>query len=249
MFKFKGQQAALLGELCHGTLQNNRLEAYQLLYKALGEHLQRQRTQLHIIAHFAHDRLLQESVFQLGFGAFLAERIRDLTAIDGAADIEIFQENDFATIQDLEIEHKTYYRKPPIYLWKDNSAETVRTQLQAMNAQRNVLFVYKENGKPAAYFMVGLCLGEDDGRILRGTNTAQVLSAYAAPSARGRGIGKALLNRCIDWAQSQGFERLYVEHETANIYGGNFWRKHFSPYLYFSMRYVEDSRPDLTEKH
>ena len=53
--------------------------------------------------------------------------------------------------------------------------------------------------------------------------------------------GTALLNRAIQWAQAQGYARLFVEHETANFYGSHFWHKHFTPYLYFSMRYVDNT--------
>ena len=195
---------------------------------------------MHIVAHFANDRSLQEALYHLGFGAFLAERIRRLSIVSAAANVELSQEEDFAVIHDLEVEHMKYYRRPPIYLRKDDSTETVRAALRARQEQGNALFVYRDKGKPTAYFMVGLCTGNQAGRILRNTNTAQLLSAYACPSARERGIGKALLNRSIKWAQEQRFSRLFVEHETANISGGNFWHKHFSPYLYFSMRYIED---------
>ncbi len=61
------------------------------------------------------------------------------------------------------------------------------------------------------------------------------------PEARSKGIGAALLNRVIQWAQAQGCARLFVEHETANFFGSRFWRKHFAPYLYFSMRYVDNT--------
>ena len=40
--------------------------------------------------------------------------------------------------------------------------------------------------------------------------------------------------------------RLYVEGESANIYGGNFWCKHFTPAVYSVRRCVDDRiRPDM----
>lgn len=35
------------------------------------------------------------------------------------------------------------------------------------------------------------------------------------------------------------FERLFVEHETANYYGGRFWVAHFQVYLNYAMRYID----------
>ncbi len=108
-------------------------------------------------------------------------------------------------------------------------------------AQRDgaALFVHDEGGNPSACFHVARCKGLHEGRLLRGTNSAQVLSAYASPRSRGRGVGQALLAACVGWARAQGFERLMVEHETANLLGSAFWGRHFSPYLTFSMRCVE----------
>jgi GNAT superfamily N-acetyltransferase len=88
--------------------------------------------------------------------------------------------------------------------------------------------------------MVGHCAGKNQGFLLRDSGTAQVLSAYAEPEVRGRGVGRALLGACLQWASRQGCSRLLVEHETANISGSRFWQRHFDPYLCFSMRYVED---------
>ncbi len=240
LFRFKGQQAASIGVVSHAACEDNKERTYQALYGALGEHLKKHQARIHIIAHFAGDVALKDTLFRLGFGAFLAERIRDLSPIPGASHVETDQVVDFAEILDLETEHMGYYQKAPIYLKKDDSSEAALASLTRRQASGAVLFVYRENRKPLAYFIAGLCTGSQDGRILRNTNTAQVLSAYASPCARGRGIGKALLSRTIGWAREQGFARLFVEHETANACGENFWRKHFNPYLYFSMRYVED---------
>ena len=33
----------------------------------------------------------------------------------------------------------------------------------------------------------------------------------------GKGAGKVLLGRCIFWARGRGFERIMVEHETADL--------------------------------
>jgi GNAT superfamily N-acetyltransferase len=80
---------------------------------------------------------------------------------------------------------------------------------------------------------------DGEGFLLQQTNTAQIKSAYARPAIRGKGIGTALLQRAIQWSHQQGYERVFVEHETANVYGGNFWCKYFIPYVYVSMRYID----------
>ena len=239
-FPFKGLPAALVSELCHATggAAEKRL-IYESLYPALGEVLSARGARLHIIAHFAGDGALQQTLYRLGFGAFLAEELRDLVPIVGSRGVQIRQEPDFRAIVDLDIEHRAYYREPPIHLWKETGREAVERDLLETQRDGAALFVHDEAGKPSACFMVSRCKGEGEGRLLRGTNSAQILSAYASPGARGRGVGRALLSACIGWARVQGFERLMVEHETANLLGSAFWGRHFSPYLTFSMRCVE----------
>jgi GNAT superfamily N-acetyltransferase len=78
-----------------------------------------------------------------------------------------------------------------------------------------------------------------EGFLLEQTNTAQIKSAYVRAEMREKGIRTALLQRVIEWSRHQRYERIFVEHETANFYGGNFWCTYFDPYLYFSMRYMK----------
>jgi len=239
-FPFKGLPAALVSELCHaagGAAQQRAI--YESLYTALGEVLRDGGARLHIIAHFAGDGALQQTLYRLGFGAFLAEELRDLAPIEGRRGVQVRQVADFLAIADLDIEHRAYYRSSPIYLVKDTGRDAVERGLRAAQRDGAALFVHDEGGRPDAYFIVGRCRGEGEGRLLRGTNSAQVLCAYARPGARGRGVGQALLSACVGWARAEGFERLMVEHETANLLGSAFWGRHFSPYLTFSMRYVE----------
>jgi GNAT superfamily N-acetyltransferase len=238
-FFFKGQKAAFVPEYAHAARADDKAAVYRALYEGLGEILAARQTQLHLIGHFAGDRVLWDTLFLFGFGALVAENLRDLSPVVGAADVPIRQEPDFAVVEALEIEHRNYYRAAPIFLMKDASVEQVRAGLAEHQQAGDVLFVYWKEGQPAAYFTVGPCRGLEEGYLLRDSNTAQILAAYARPDSRGKDIGKALLNRALAWAREQGYARMFVEHETANVYGGPFWRKHFDPYLYFSMRYVE----------
>lgn len=239
IFSFKGQKAVLINEISHGSHGKKKYLIYQKLYESLGNTLKQLNSKIHIMAHFHIDTPLLNVLFQLGFGAFLAERVRSLNTIPNAPKVKLDQYNDFENIIDLESEHTSYYQQSPIFLKKDCSKSNVIAKLGKRQAHDDVLFTYSENGRPMAYSIVGKCTGDQNGFTLKDTNTAQIMSFYSTPSVRGKGIGKALLNRSIEWARDQGYSRLFVEHETANIYGGNFWQKYFNLYLYFSMRYID----------
>ena len=41
--------------------------------------------------------------------------------------------------------------------------------------------------------------------------TCELVKMYLLPIARGKGVGRALMNKCIDFAKSEGYERIYLE--------------------------------------
>jgi len=238
-FQWKGQQAAIILEYGHSAIVTQKQELYQRMYMSLAQEWVNKQIHLHLIRHFAHDTILQETLYQLGFGAILAERLRDCSAVAERQDVAINIEQDVSRLLTLQTEHNRYYPKAPIFIQKSTKKQEVLAELEAHAQQGNVIFVYAEQHEPCAYMIVGSSTIGGEGFLLEQTNTAQIKSAYARPEIRGKGIGTALLQRAIEWSHQQGYERLFVEHETANVYGGNFWRSYFTPYIYASMRYID----------
>lgn len=42
-------------------------------------------------------------------------------------------------------------------------------------------------------------------------DTCELVKLYLSPEARGKGIGKALMERCLDEAKKAGFKKIYLE--------------------------------------
>ncbi|HOU16232.1 MAG TPA: GNAT family N-acetyltransferase [Anaerolineae bacterium] len=242
-FHWKGQNAALVPEYGHSATTTDKETLYQQMYMHLAQLWVDDRCHLHLIGHLAHDDVLRKTLYQLGFGAIVAERLRDLSPIDALVDIAIVQEPDVHRLADLELEHNRYYFRAPIFLTKDTDRSAMLADLDEHVQAGDVFFTYYEDGRPRANMIVGRTNPnhEGEGFLLWESNTAQIKGAYIQPDIRGKGIGAALLNRAIQWARAQGCARLFVEHETANFYGSRFWRKYFAPYVYFSMRYVDNT--------
>ena len=240
-FPWKGQQAVYVPEYAHSAAVHHRQAAYQRMYAHLAEHWVTHKRQLHVLAHLAHDRLLLETFYQLGFGALLAERVRDLSPLQAAPQRPIVQEPDVRKLLALELEHRRYYSQSPIFLRKDADPDAALADLEAEAQRGDVFLVYYEQGEPAGYMVVGESNQGGEGFLLQQTQTAQIKGAYIRPALRGQGLGLALLQAAITWAREHGYQRLFVEHETANVTGASFWAKHFAPYLCISMRYVEST--------
>jgi GNAT superfamily N-acetyltransferase len=240
-FPLRGQEAMLVPEYCHASSLADRRELYQIMYMRLADEWVRNHIHLHIIGHFAHDTILRESLYQLGFGAIIAEALRDLSWIQGARITGIVQETDIERIVDINVEDNRYYRNSPIFLVKEANADKCRAALESSLRQGDAYFVAYENEQAQAYLAAGESASGalEEGFLLRDTRTAEIKNAFVKRHLRGKGIGKSLLQRAVDWSVEHGYERLFVEFETANYFGGSFWRRYFNPYLYFSVRYID----------
>jgi GNAT superfamily N-acetyltransferase len=242
-FPFKGQEAMLVPEYCHASILPDRRELYQIMYMRLANAWVRDHIHLHVIGHFAHSTILRESLYQLGFGAIIAEALRDLSEVQGAHVTDIVEETDVGRLLNISVEDSLYYRDAPTFLVQQTEPDERRATLESSIRQGDAYFAFYENHEVAAY----LCVGESasgalkEGFLLRGTRTAEIKNAFVKPHIRGKGVGRSLLQRAVDWSVEHGCERLFVEYETANYFGGNFWRRHFTPYLYFSMRYIDST--------
>lgn len=253
-FETRGLTASLVPEYGHAIAPGEDAALYGTLYAATAERLVRDGVQLHLIGHFADDRGTAAELVDLGFGAIVAERLRDLSDVvptlrsgtqrgvhQAHSDriLRVARDETWARYSQLVAEHAAYYRQSPIFLVKDETLHAAEEDLEGHRRSGDELFVYVVDGQPLAYLVAGPCRGRTEGRMLVDTNTAQVRSAYAVSSVRRGGIGTALLQHAVRWARETGFDRMFVEHETANPEGGAFWRRYFSPFLVFSMRYVD----------
>jgi GNAT superfamily N-acetyltransferase len=242
-FPFKGQKAIIVPEYCHASVLPDRRELYQIMYMRLASEWVRDHIYLHIIGHLAHDTVLRESLYQLGFGAIIAEALRDLSEVHGAHVTDIAEEPHIERLVKISIEESHYFRDAPIFIVKETEADKRRAILESSIREGDAYFAFYENGEAGAYLSVGESASGafKEGFLVRDTCTAQIKNAFVKPHIRGKGIGKSLLQRAVDRSGEHGYKRLFVEFETANYFGGNFWRRHFTPYLYFSMRYIDST--------
>lgn len=240
-FSWKGQQAAFVPEYGHCVITERKQRLYQIMYQALAQEWLSRGCHLHLIGHFAHDTLLQATLYQLGFGALIAERLRDCSSLNVSQEKSVREIQLTSELVNLHVEHIRYYSKSPIFISRSTDSTSALDDLETHAQNGDAFFAYYDKFEPCAYLIIGESSTTGEGFLLQNTKTAQIKSAYARTEFRGKGIGEALLQHAIQWAQQHGYERVFVEHETANVAGGNFWSKYSTPYLYFSMRYIDST--------
>ena len=86
-------------------------------------------------------------------------------------------------------------------------------------------------GPRSAYFVVeaggGLVGGGGLGPLAGGeSQVCELRKMYLRPEARGRGLGRAMLTRCLDVARQLGYRRMYLEtrqtmHDARRLYERN----------------------------
>jgi len=109
----------------------------------------------------------------------------------------------------------------------DNTAlaRIIRSTLEEFGAVRKNTVYYEETTDhlydlfqhPQSYYWVA----EVNGEVVGGAgiyptqgipdDTTELVKMYLVPSARGLGIGKRLIENCIELAKEKGYKRLYLE--------------------------------------
>lgn len=101
----------------------------------------------------------------------------------------------------------------------------------------NMASAYRQDG--SRYFV-----GEFDGKLVGGSGigplaggekgTCELRKMYVLPEARGKGIGKRLLENCLESAKSLGYRRCYLETlaemtEARHLYERNGFQQVYAP--------------------
>ena len=239
-FGFKGQPTVMVPEIGHAAARDADAHIYPRMLARIGEAWAEQGANLHILGYLAHDADLELTLYRLGYGQILAERLRELSAVGADPEIDVEQPDDLGTLAALDAEHRRYYAGSPIFVNKPaGDRDTIVRDLTEERERGSAFFVHRRDDEPVAYFVVGPSAQNGEGLLLRATNSAQIRGAYVRPAYRGRGIGRALLDACVRWAGDHGFDRMLVEHESANLPGRAFWSRYFTPFVRYTMRYVE----------
>ena len=236
-FPFKGLRAGLCPVIGHAAEPGREDEVYPELYAAIGRIWAQRGDALHVVEHLAHSGTLERLLYALGFGMIVCERVRDLASVEGAGEHEIVRV-EAASLARIDAEHARYYRASPIFVHKESDHASIAAGLREIEDAGCVFLACLREGEPIGYCAVGP-QSRPEGLLLRNTGSAQLRTAYVREPYRRTGVGRALLGAAVTRARDAGFDRIFVEHETANTSGSAFWARHFHRYVRFSMRYVD----------
>lgn len=238
-FGFKGLKAAHVPEFAHAASGSEPEALYRALYARVAKAWAEEGAFLHLLGFLYHDGAAKAASYELGYGSLINERVRALDPVPGADSGGVDECLDPERLLDLELEHQAYYRESPVFIARRPDRAAALQDLSEAMASGDRYFVREEEGAVVGYLSVGASSENGEGFLLRGTRSAQVKGAFVRPGSRERSIGASLLEAAVLWARERGFERLFVEHETANGPGAAFWSRRFDPFVAYAMRYVD----------
>ena len=235
---WRGRRSVFVPFWAHSVEGENRKEIYQQMYAYLSSEWVANGCFTHMISVLAHDEEIIDTLFWLGFGMVAVDTMRDFRNIQGpVADVEI----QLATLDDLDVvvsldhELARYLTGPPIFMAMTEKRSREYHE-KWLSKPSHSLWLASYEGQVVSYMKI--CPLNDDS-IITDEKTAWIEGAYTKEHMRGKGIGTALLNQALKWAQSQGYKRCAVDFEGENVLGSAFWLRYFEPICFSLIRQID----------
>ncbi|UCG42081.1 MAG: GNAT family N-acetyltransferase [candidate division WOR-3 bacterium] len=235
---WRGARTAYVPFWAHAVSGEERGRAMEDMYSALTGGWTSDGCTVHLATVLAQDKEIVDTLFRVGHGMAVYDTMRDLRPVDGPfADVNVRRAGpeDRDTFHSLRAGLVDYLSGPPVFLvtGEDKAEEYYRDWLG--DRSKAVWLAYR--GAEAAGYLQACRL--DEKVLVTDDRTAWVQGAYTRQDLRNQGIAAALLRECVEWAGSEGFERLAVDFEGENVLGRRFWLKHFEPVAVSLVRHLD----------
>jgi len=236
--EWQGCRTAFAPFWAHAVADESRGRTMEDLYAALSGLWAADGCTIHLLSVPASDQPVIDALFRLGHGIAVIDAMRFLVPLDGMVSGFTFRRaglEDKEAWRDLRRGLVEHMAGPPVFMHipADKPEEYYDRWL---GDPGHAVWLACCEADPVAYMQ--LCRTDEE-VIVNDERTASIEGAFTQPGLRGKGIGTALLNRCLEWAEEQGFERCAVDFEGAHVLGRRFWLRHFEPVLYALARRID----------
>lgn len=225
---WRGQRSAFSPEWANAARPEDSRRIYEGMYAHLSARWVANGCYTHLVGMLAHDRPAIEGWHGLGFGLCAADGVRSLEGVAGQpVDLEIRRADlhDVGQVMALTEALCRYLAAPPTFLaYVDTEGRADRERWLADPA--NALWLACRGSQAVAFMRQGPA-NPDACDSIQDEGTSSIVGAFTLPRERGRGVATALLNRALEWARAEGYERCAVDFEPMNVLAARFWMRHF----------------------
>lgn len=232
--RYGGRASMLSPEWGHGVSPDvpsgDARRIYETLYAAVAGGWASAGAETHLVALLAHDAPGAEALTRLGFGQVVCDAVRPLDPVSvprGAPAVRRATVDDAEVVCAFDRALHAHLAAPPVFLLvAEDEDETWWAQRLADPTM--AAWLAEQDGLPVGY-LLQTPASDDACDLTFEAGTSSITGAYVDRAARGCGVATALLARAVEWAREQGYSRMAVDFETANVEGARFWRSHFRP--------------------
>jgi len=239
--EFQGKRSVFSPEWANGADLEDSRRIYQEMYAHLSARWVADGCFTHLVSLLADDRDAIDGWEWLGFGFIAADAVRDLEPVHGpVADVDVRRAGleDVEQAMALDEALQQHMAAAPTFFPHDEEHDRGFHEEWLGNPAHALWLAYHG---PEAVACMGLGPASTDAcTVIRDEETTSIVSAFTSERVRGRGIATALLNRSLDWARSEGYERCAVDFEPMNVLAARFWMRYFQPVCYSLVRYVDE---------
>jgi GNAT superfamily N-acetyltransferase len=206
------------------------------LYTVAAERWTAAGARAHWLSVLADDRGAVEAFTWLGFGHQVVNAIRDLAPIEPGHGLAVRAATaaDVGILQELEDRLREHLTQSPTLL-PPTPARSPEDQRRRIEDPAGAVLLAITDGREVGYMLVGP-VADDVAAIVQDPGTASISGAFVRPEWRRSGVAETLLAAAIEWARRNGYERLGVDFESANMLASRFWLRHFAPVTYAMVR-------------
>lgn len=218
---------------------------YRLMYAVLAEQWVKRGFFQHQVHIVPGDSAVEEAWVNLGFGRGTTAAVRNTGPVGTGRHpgIEIHQASteDFAVVSALSDALSAFHSRAPIFwpLLGEPHRAAMEDHRALLADPRNAHFVAYEDGRPIA--MQTFARPGFTPSIVEPEGNVYLFEGVVESTARGGGIGTALLEHSMAWAREQGDDHCTLHFASANPSGAPFWlRQGFIPVEYQMARHVDE---------
>jgi GNAT superfamily N-acetyltransferase len=194
----------------------------------------------------AGDDALIDAWFRLSFGLQQVHALREVGAVTRAAvrdgvEIRAPRADEIESLIEIDLALPHHQRTSPVF-----SSVPLPTREELRDEWRSTLAGDEEtvlvgavDGRPVACWALVPAERSGHDHTLIGNDACYLGFAATLPEARGSGIGVALTEAALGWAESAGYSVMVTDWRSTNLLASRFWpRRGFRPAFYRLYRHI-----------
>ena len=242
---FRGKRSVFSPEWANAADLENSRRIYDEMYAHLSASWVADGYFTHLISSLVNDRDGIDGWHWMGFGMIAVDAVRDLRPVRGCdADVAIRRAclEDLEQVMTLDEALWQHLATSPTFLAdaEERAEERDRSYYEEwLENPEKALWLAYHGTEAVAY--IGLGPASDDASTsIYDEKTTSISGAFTGKKACGGGIATELLDRPLEWARAEGYERCAVDFDPMNPSATRFWLRHFQPVCYTLVRHVDE---------